>query len=182
MPLSKLVLPPAPTLPPEVRKRAAVAIVVGPGTEALFIRRAERPGDPWSGDMAFPGGREEAHDPSLRHTAERETHEEVGLDLSAATFVGALGVLVSPLREPSGTFGVVPYVFAVDDFPELRPNAEVASTHLIHLDRIFRGEGRGEFRYRGHGIERDLPCVRIDGTFIWGMTLRMLDSLQEALR
>src|SRR5258706_15931093 len=42
--------------------RAAVALILrdGPqGIEVLFIRRAEHPQDPWSGQMAFPGGRAE---------------------------------------------------------------------------------------------------------------------------
>lgn len=181
MPLSKLVLPRAPTLPPTVTRRAAVAIVVGPDTETLFIRRATREGDPWSGDMAFPGGREHPEDPSLQATAERETREEVGLDLSGAELVGALDVLLSPFRDPSGHFGVAPYVYRIDAFPPLTPNHEVASTHLLSLERLRRGEGRGEFTLTGYGPPREMPCVRIDGVFIWGMTLRMLDTLLARL-
>ena len=39
--------------------RAAVAIVLrqgDPGLEFLLIKRAEREGDPWSGQVALPGG------------------------------------------------------------------------------------------------------------------------------
>lgn len=181
MTLTKLDLPPLPSLPDSVKRRAAVAIVVGPDSEALFIRRAERVGDPWSGDMAFPGGRAQPDDATLRHTAERETVEEVGLDLGPGLYRGALDVLYSPLREPDGAFGVVPFVYELDRWPELKPNHEVASTHLIRLDRLFAGEGRGTFEFRGFGVVRELPCVRLDGTFIWGMTLRMLDTLHARL-
>ncbi|MFN7699333.1 MAG: NUDIX domain-containing protein [Deltaproteobacteria bacterium] len=52
-----------------VRGRAAVAAILrerAPGApEVLFIRRAEKPGDPWSGHMAFPGGKQEPGDPDL---------------------------------------------------------------------------------------------------------------------
>jgi hypothetical protein len=34
----------------------------------------------------------------------------------------------------------------------------------------------------GHGLERDLPCLRLDGTFVWGLTLRVVDELVARLR
>ena len=73
------------------KTRAAVAVVLGPtpeGLQLLFIERAQHPDDPWSGHIAFPGGRIEADDPSPRAAAERETLEEVGLDLSNAEYWG----------------------------------------------------------------------------------------------
>ena len=60
--------------------RASVALIyrrtAGGKTELLFIRRAHRAGDPWSGHMAFPGGRLQPEDPTPRAAAERETLEE----------------------------------------------------------------------------------------------------------
>ena len=77
------------TSPSEQAKRhAAVAMIlrdrVEGGAEALFIKRSERDDDPWSGQMALPGGRREPDDHSLEHTARRETHEEVGLALDSS--------------------------------------------------------------------------------------------------
>lgn len=51
-------------------------------TELLFIRRTPRQGDPWSGQVAFPGGKRDPEDTSDVHTAIREAYEECGLDLS----------------------------------------------------------------------------------------------------
>src|SRR4029453_10376188 len=68
-----------------VSTRAAVAVVVREslsGFEVLFIRRAEVDGDPWSGQMGFPGGRAEPGE-DLPTTAIRETAEETGIDLPA---------------------------------------------------------------------------------------------------
>ena len=68
-------------------KPAAVALVLleGPeGLEILLIRRAERVDDPWSGQIAFPGGRYDVGDRDLETTAIRETREETGVDLSRA--------------------------------------------------------------------------------------------------
>ena len=64
--------------------RAAVAMIfreVEDEPEILLIRRADREGDPWSGHIAFPGGRVDPTDISTQATAERETLEEIGLDL-----------------------------------------------------------------------------------------------------
>src|SRR5262245_5919302 len=64
---------------------AAVSLVFlaqgGGPAELLFIERALREGDPWSGHMAFPGGRRDRADADLVATSLRETREEVGLEL-----------------------------------------------------------------------------------------------------
>lgn len=181
--LDALRLPAEEPEPPGLEKRAAVALVVGPDDELLFIRRAERPGDPWSGDMAFPGGRMEALDASLRHTAMRETHEEVGIDLSGASYVGALPPLRSPVRLPTAAFGVFPFVFRASAWPEaFRTSEEVAALHRFPMERLLSGDGRGSFRYDRNGYDLDLPCLDLDGVRIWGLTLRMLDALLDRVR
>jgi 8-oxo-dGTP pyrophosphatase MutT (NUDIX family) len=179
----RLALPHAEPEPPGLEKRAAVALVLGPRDELLFIRRAEREGDPWSGDMAFPGGRMEPQDASIRHTAMRETHEEVGLELSDAHFLGALPPLRSPVRLPTAAFGVFPFVFRVQVWPgDFRTSDEVAALHRFALERLLSDEGRGTFRYDRNGYDVELPRLDLDGVRIWGLTLRMLDALLERVR
>ncbi len=167
-----------PTADPGVG-RAAVAAVFGPENQLLFIHRAERAGDIWSGHMAFPGGREEPNDTSLLATAMRETHEELGLDLSDARCLGSLSPLHSPRNTPGRQLQVVPWVFEVESWPELRPNVEVAGVVRFDFNRFLQREARGTFFYTWQGAEIELPCVRLDGTLLWGMTLRMVDELVE---
>src|SRR5439155_1604605 len=84
---------------------AAVALVLiegREGLEALFIHRAERAGDPWSGQVALPGGRHEPSDPDLLATAIRETLEETGVDLSRAECLGVSRIAVA---RRSGSLG-----------------------------------------------------------------------------
>jgi len=78
------------------RFRASVAIILrggqheGSPVEVLFIKRSAREGDPWSGHVAFPGGKREGGESDME-CAVRETREEVGIDLSAGfTFLGRL--------------------------------------------------------------------------------------------
>ena len=132
--------------------------------------------------MAFPGGREEPHDETVRRTAERETMEEIGLDLRGAAYLGALPPLRSPVRLPTAAFGVFPFVYRVEAWPDaFLTSAEVAAVHRFSLERLVAGEGRGRFRYVGSGHDMDLPCVDLDGARVWGLTLRMVDLLLERL-
>ena len=75
---------------------ALIAVSSGADLELLIIRRAERLGDPWSGQMALPGGRRETVDSSLRETAMRETAEEIGVDLGREAMLGQLDDQGSP--------------------------------------------------------------------------------------
>lgn len=58
--------------------------------EVLFIKRANRKGDRWTGHVALPGGGRDPEDEDDCATAIRETWEEVGIDLTAegVTFIG----------------------------------------------------------------------------------------------
>ena len=163
--------------------RAAVAVVFRPGPDLLFIRRAEREGDPWSGHMAFPGGRWDPADPDLQVTAERETREEVGLDLGVAGWpLGRLDDLATPQRAAQLPRMVIrPYVYGLHADPPLEPNHEVAAVCWFSLSRLLSGEGRGTMQYNWQGVALELPCVRLDGALVWGLTLRLLDDLLERL-
>ena len=72
---------------------AAVALILrqdASGLQALFIERAAHDNDPWSGNVGFPGGKIEKDDGSPQLAAERETLEEIGLDLRTAQYLGRL--------------------------------------------------------------------------------------------
>lgn len=181
--VERLLLDPEVSEPEGLRARAAVAVIFGPDDALLLIRRAEREGDPWSGHMAFPGGRTDPGDPSTRHTAVRETWEEVALDLTDARYLGALPLQRSPVRAPRVDFGIFPYVFQTTAWPTgFAPNPEVAAVHRFEFRRFLEREGRDTFRYTAHGFDLDLPRVRLGGETIWGLTLRMLDDLVERVR
>ncbi len=168
---------------PPPRGRAAVAVVLRPRPaqwpEMLMIKRSEHEGDPWSGHMAFPGGRQDPEDPSLIATAVRETREELALDLAPAQRLGALAPVYSPRVAP---LRVDAWTFWLDRVPPLDPNEEVASTHWFGLDRLLLYEGRATFPFTWKGQKIAMPCYRLDGCFIWGMSLRLIDDLLDRLR
>jgi 8-oxo-dGTP pyrophosphatase MutT (NUDIX family) len=76
--------------------RAAVAMILHQGIdglEVLFIQRAANSRDPWSGHIAFPGGKLEVGELE-RSAACRETLEEIGIDLANERYVGRLSDIV----------------------------------------------------------------------------------------
>ncbi|OLC07374.1 MAG: hypothetical protein AUH42_03775 [Gemmatimonadetes bacterium 13_1_40CM_70_11] len=167
---------------PEARP-AAVTLILHPaadGLEALFIKRAERAGDPWSGQVALPGGRREAGDANLLATALRETREETGIDLTSAEQLGRLDDLYP--RTPTLPPVVVrPFVFAVAARPALVPDVEVERAFWVPLRRLAEPGVRREVTLTVQGVERTFPAYHLGDDVIWGMTERIITPFVELL-
>lgn len=165
--------------------KAAVAWVVRDrphGPEALFIRRAEHPRDPWSGQMGFPGGRVDPEDASPLATAIRETREEIGLDLSAgARHLGRLSEVRTHLPPGLRPRCVVPFGFALSSDPSLALNHEVKEVVWVPLEFFADRANRHSFTWVRQGLPFPTPCYRFEGRVIWGLTLRMVDELVQVV-
>jgi 8-oxo-dGTP pyrophosphatase MutT (NUDIX family) len=162
--------------------RAAVALVLregGPvGIELLFIRRAEHEKDPWSGHVGFPGGRAEPGDAGPKATAVRETLEETGLDLREdAEPLGALDEVKALARGRPLDLAIAPFVFRLRRPLDGAPSHEVVSLHWLPLEKLLAPETRSTLPYQHEGTVLDLPCLRVDGLVIWGLTYRMFENL-----
>ncbi len=168
-----------------VLQRAAVAMVLRegtPGLELLFIRRAQHPNDPWSGQIAFPGGRREPGDTDLRATAVRETREELALDLEACgRFLGPLDEQRAMARLRPMNLAIAPFAFRLESAVELRLSDEVTSAHWVALTALLRPEAHSLLRYEQQDSPLEFPCLRVDGLVVWGLTYRMFASLAERL-
>lgn len=154
---------------------ASVAILlkadVG-GLQVLLVRRAIIPSDPWSGDMAFPGGRRHLEDGSLWETAFRETLEETGIDLRGHLFLGAMDITSSTV-EPE--MRILPFVFLVRGRVEILLSRELSSYLWTPLDELRRSKGVA----RVHA--GDVPAYILGGEVVWGLTYRMLEDLLRLL-
>jgi 8-oxo-dGTP pyrophosphatase MutT (NUDIX family) len=156
--------------------RAAVALVLRDGedgAEFVAIRRSQRPGDPWSGHMALPGGRQHASDVDLVTTVARETREEVGIDLVAH---GEMLGRLDELRAFSGGQPIIsPFVFALAAPVDLTLDAhEVDSALWVPLPFLRQHEAQGSMRFTFAGQEMEYSAFVYRGHTIWGLTYRIL--------
>jgi 8-oxo-dGTP pyrophosphatase MutT (NUDIX family) len=157
-------------------RQAAVSMILKnrEAPSILLIKRTEREGDPWSGQVAFPGGKVQEGDATLKDTAMRETKEEVGIDLrTRAEFLGYF----TPLMTHTGTMEVVPSAFLLTDEVEVRPNEEVASSRWVKLDRLLSGRAKSTYRLELGGEVREMPAMLVDDYVVWGLTHRIISTL-----
>jgi 8-oxo-dGTP pyrophosphatase MutT (NUDIX family) len=162
--------------------RAAVAIILAQDPGAmLLIRRAARAGDPWSGQMGLPGGREGQGDRDLLETAIRETREEVGIELGGVERLGVLDDLkpVTPVLPP---VIVRPYVFRLPLAVDPVLNGEVAGAWWVGLDRLVGPGVHAEYEVEALGLRMKRPGYRLEHGVVWGMTERILAPLVEMVR
>jgi 8-oxo-dGTP pyrophosphatase MutT (NUDIX family) len=161
----------------EPTRRAAVAIVLRGATlgEVLLLRRPERAGDRWSGQIGLPGGHADAGDEDLAATARREAREEVGLDLARdARLLGALGPVQAKARGQLLSMWITPFVFAATRALEPRTGPEAAETFWLPLEPARAGELAWTHRYQREDGERVLPAWRFEERVVWGLTYEIL--------
>ncbi|MAR91748.1 MAG: CoA pyrophosphatase [Pseudomonadota bacterium] len=163
--------------------QAAVAVIYRPGpqgVELFFIQRAKRPGDPWSGDMAFPGGRKQTEDASLLHTAIRETWEETGLDLHHyGQFQHRLPHQITRRHRNNGLMVVVPHLFLWQGGDDINLNHECDDALWIPLAFFNQLEQRNSLTWQQGHFALQLPCYHYGEKVLWGLTLRMLDRIRQ---
>lgn len=167
-------------------KRSAVAMLVRDGKagpEVLMIKRADWEGDPWSGHMAFPGGRMETDDQHSRATAERETREEIGIDPEQVGHcIGRLSDILSRPHSGRRPMVITPYLYAVQLMPEPKPNREVAEVIWIPLQFLANQTNREQMVWERGRLKLKLPCYHYQDRRIWGLSLVMLDELVDLFR
>ena len=167
--------------PFDKRTRAAVAMILRHAeddTEMLFIERAADERDPWSGHLAFPGGKVEPGE-EPHQAAERETGEEIGLDLGTARFLGRLADVAGanlPVRVSCFVYGIQ----GIDVEPVL--NGEVYDAFWVGLDDLIAVERHviAPVRFAEEGF--DVPAIRLPQPgkpVLWGLTYRLTMQFLE---
>jgi len=172
------------SIEPERVPQAAVSLIlreVGGSAQTLIIKRAERPGDHWSGHLALPGGRAHIEDGDLISTAARETYEEVGVDLlDGGRFIGQLDI-IAPTNARLPRLEIAPFVAIAPKEFKLSLNDEVAGAFWVSITDLKR-EGRSSFfsMRLGDAINK-WPAYPSEGGPIWGITERILTNFLSLL-
>lgn len=158
------------------KPRGAVAVLFKEESNDLWllmIRRSENPGDPWSGQMAFPGGHADLRDRTLLDTAVRETLEEVGVNIRDQEFLGCLRN-VQPKNAP---MVVTPFVFLV--LREVRPAPSREAKEVLWVPMSFLLNPKNlssiELQIGGKGVS--MGCYPYLDHIIWGMSFRIIREI-----
>lgn len=154
---------------------AAVVLLLKPmnqGFNALFVKRVENLTDPWSGQMAFPGGKRDLKDANLMETVVRETLEETGINLlNRCRFLGVLTALSS---RPRPELKVLPFVVLLEHEPPIKLSKKELERFLwISLDEIIKHQGSARLSIG------EVPAFVVGSTVIWGLTYRVLENFLD---
>ncbi|KAI9273502.1 NUDIX hydrolase domain-like protein [Helicostylum pulchrum] len=132
------------------------------------------------GEISFPGGKEEPEDPTLQHTALRETQEEIGLSPSMVDVLGCY----SALPNKTGSLRVHPYVGFIraeqeDLLSKFNPD-EVSSVFTLPIEYLIDPKVRMIKQFRDSKQKYTvykLPDNIHGDKELWGLTSFILDGV-----
>lgn len=163
-----------------VRKAGVLALFENHQSLAqlILISRTHYPGA-HSGQISFPGGKQEDFDPNFLATAQRETLEEIGVAEENYQVWGAL----SPLYIPPSNFLVHPYLgFSSESLNFTAEEKEVAAIHRIPFHRFLEEEAISYPQIKlSNGFKIKSPAFEIDGLTIWGATAMMISEIRQLI-
>ncbi len=165
--------------PKDPSRAAAVTALFAPikNPGILFIERRVAPDDPWSGQIALPGGRFKAEDGNLLRTALREMYEEVGIALPRESYLGHVGYF-SPRNRPE--IKVIAYIAFLEKRPEVRIGEEVREAFWADLKSLTESWEVAELELAPGRLWRG-RIYRVKGRVIWGMTARIVSKILSLL-
>jgi 8-oxo-dGTP pyrophosphatase MutT (NUDIX family) len=156
---------------------AAVALLLKAEDQDLkifFVKRVENPDDPWSGQMALPGGKRDIKDQNLRQTVVRETLEETNINLlDRCRF---LGVMETQRSAPRPEMKILPFVVLLEHEPSIKLNEELEWFVWISLEELVQHRGTVKL---GFG---EFPAYIVGDSIIWGLTYRILEKFIDTLK
>jgi len=134
----------------------------------LLVKRAKIPNDPWSGDMAFPGGKWSSEDNSIGDTVKREVMEETGIDLNKGQYLGRMEPEYSTVKRG---LAVIPLLYRLEEKPDITINNELDGYYWTDFEKLKWRCGRSIVK------NFDVPVFDIRDERVWGLTYRMLQRL-----
>ncbi len=154
---------------------ASLLRVVNQELEVLFVKRLENIADPWSGQMAFPGGRRDAKDQNLRETVIRETLEETGINLlEGCRFLGVTDAVRSAVLSE---IEVCPFVILLERETEIKLNRKELNDFVwVLLDELAQHKTSVKFSFG------EFPAYYVGNNVVWGLTYSIVEKFVQALR
>lgn len=150
---------------------AAVALLlksVNQDLEVLFVKRTENLSDPWSGQIAFPGGKRDRKDQDIKQTVVRETLEETNINLTYRCHF--LGVLENMRSTVKPKMLVTPFVILLNHEPTIVLNEELEAYVWVFLKKLRECKGTAKLSFG------EVPAYLVERNVIWGLTYRILEK------
>jgi len=132
------------------------------------------------GQLALPGGKPEPTDRGLRDTALRETEEEIGLSAGDIEVIAEL----DPVDTRTTGWRVHPFLARVPATARWRPMPGEITAVVTPLARALADPTRRRTEMLSFPTwpqPRPAECVDVDGHLLWGLTLRLLDTVLPRL-
>ena len=164
-------------------KRASVMVLFYPNKAgethlALILRKTYK--GVHSAQVGFPGGRQEVSDLSSKHTALRETQEEIGVLQEDIRVLKKL----TQIYIPPSNFFVEPFIGTCDKTPqfvlqqtEVEALIEVKISDLLD-DRIYCTRRLST----SYATDIEVPAYILNTHVVWGATAMMLSEVRELLK
>jgi len=157
-------------------KIAAVALIIYPDeekeTRLILIERNQYEGV-HSGQVSFPGGKQEINDSTLVKTALRESNEEIGINLDSLILLRKL----SKIYIPPSNFLVTPFLFFSDKNLNFEHNNEVKNILTPSLSNVLNFQIKN---YENQIVVN--PYFLYNNFKIWGATAMILNELVEIIK
>ena len=134
-----------------------------------------------SGQISFPGGKQETTDESIERTALRETEEEIGLSPNEIQIIGKLTDVYIPVSQ----FLVHPFIGFFKGRPNFtRSEYEVKEIITFNIKLLQKPSAltKRDIPTSESYVLKDIPCFIINDKVVWGATAIILNEIRHILK
>lgn len=121
-----------------------------------------------AGEVAFPGGKREEKDETLRNTALREAQEEVNLELKDVEVLGE----ISSVQSRFG-LSVTPYIGILKSNTLIADGKEIAEVFSVPLNFIKNNMQKEQKSENWDNKKVFFPFFEFENKMVWGLTAYM---------
>lgn len=163
-------------------RQSAVAIILFPKDDTINFLLIKRPtyDGVHSGQIAFPGGKQELFDLNSEHTARRETSEEIGIILEKNQLLGVLSEVFIPVSK----FIIQPYIYWLDNLPPtILDKREVEYVLSQDIQEIIANDSIkfNSIHVSNNNLLENVPNFLLSNEMVWGATALILGELREII-